>query len=255
MFKKIICLIACMVFIVSMVGCAGNSNSVEAIKKKGKIIMATEATFEPFEFRENNQIVGIDVDIAKQVAEELGVELVIEEMEFGSLLAAVSSGKVDFIVAGLSIDEDRKKSVDFTDPYFNASQMIIVNKDSSIASRADLEGKKIGVQQGTTGDKEASNIKDATVERYTKTTDAVQALKQGKLDAIVLDNFPSTVFVTKNPELKMLDEVLITDTYAIAVKKGNKELADSINKVLSRLKDSGELDNIIDKYSSALGVE
>lgn len=255
MFKKIICLIACIVFVASMAGCAGNSNTVESIKNKGKIIMATEATFEPFEFRENNDIVGIDVEIAKEVAKELGVELVIEEMEFGSLLAAVSSGKVDFIVAGLSVDEDRKKSVDFSDPYFNASQMIIVKKDSSIASKADLEGKKIGVQQGTTGDKEASKIKDATVERYTKTTDAVQALKQGKLDAIVLDNFPSRVFVSKNPELKMLDDVLITDTYAIAVKKGNTELADTINKVLTRLKDSGELDKIIDKYSSALGVE
>ncbi|MFZ5986973.1 MAG: basic amino acid ABC transporter substrate-binding protein [Bacillota bacterium] len=253
MFKKVVSLVLCIAVLVSLAACSSNKNSVEGIKKKGKIIMATEATFEPFEFRENNKIVGIDADIAAEIAKELGVELVIEEMEFGSLLAAVSNGKVDFIAAGLSIDEDRKKSVDFSDPYFNASQMIIVKEDSTIASKADLEGKKIGVQQGTTGDKEASNIKGATVERYTKTTDAVEALKQGKLDAIVLDNFPSRVFVSKNPGIKMLNEVLITDTYAIAVKKGNKELADTINAVLKRLKDSGELENIINKYSAALG--
>jgi polar amino acid transport system substrate-binding protein len=131
--------------------------------------------------------------------------------------------------------------------------MILVKKDSTIASKTDLEGKKIGVQQGTIGDKEATNIKGATVERYTKTTDAVEALKQSKLDAIVLDNFPSRAFVAKNSDLKMLDEVLVTDTYAIAVKKDNKELVDAIDKVLNNLDDNGGMDAIMSKYSELLG--
>ncbi|MEN8906419.1 MAG: transporter substrate-binding domain-containing protein [Clostridiales bacterium] len=233
---------------IMLTSCSENDNTVESIKKKGKLTMATEATFEPFEFRENGKITGIDIDIAQKIAEELDVELDIQEMEFGSLLAAVSKGKVDFIAAGLSVNEDRKKSIDFSVEYFNASQVIIVKNDSSIKSKSNLVEKKLGVQQGTIGDEEASKIENTTIERYTKTTDAIEALNQNKLDSVIMDNFPAKIFVSKNSDLQILDETLVSDNYAIGIKKDNTSLKKTIDKVLTTLKDNGELDKIIDKY-------
>ena len=157
----------------------------------------------------------------------------------------------DIGLAGMTVTEDRLENVDFSDTYAHATQVVIVKEDSDIASPDDLEGKKIGVQLGTTGDIYAGDIKDATVERYNKGFEAVQALTQGKIDAVVIDGEPAKVFVKENEGLKMLDEAFTEEDYAIAVAKGNDELLDKINTALGELKDSGELDKIVDKYITA----
>ena len=217
----------------------------------GKLVMATNATFEPYEYYDGDNIVGIDADIAAAVADKLGMELKIEDMAFDSIIPAVTSGKADIGLAGMTVTEDRLENVDFSDTYAHATQVVIVKEDSDIASPDDLEGKKIGVQLGTTGDIYAGDIKDATVERYNKGFEAVQALTQGKIDAVVIDGEPAKVFVKENEGLKMLDEAFTEEDYAIAVAKGNDELLDKINTALGELKDSGELDKIVDKYITA----
>jgi polar amino acid transport system substrate-binding protein len=189
----------------------------------------------------------------------LGKKLAINDVEFESLPAELSSGKCDFVAAGMSVDEDRKKNMDFSDPYFDATQSIIVLKGSAIQSRTDLNGKKVGVQQGTTGDKfctnekHTSDIKVGTVKRYNKGADAISDLTAGRIDAVVIDDFPAQKFVSQNSaKLVKLKDALTVEHYAIAVKKGNTELVNTINGVLKDMKSSGELDKIINKYKSSL---
>ena len=225
--------------------------SPEGITYSGKLVMATNAEFPPYELKEEGEIVGFDVDMMRAVCDILGKELVIDDMAFDSVIAAVDSGKADVGVAGMTVTEDRLENVDFSDTYAHATQVVIVKEDSDIASPDDLEGKKIGVQLGTTGDIYAGDIKDATVERYNKGFEAVQALTQDKIDAVVIDGEPAKVFVKENEGLKMLDEAFTEEDYAIAVAKGNDELLDKINTALGELKDSGELDKIVDKYITA----
>ena len=220
----------------------GNNNEVK------KLIMATNAEFPPYEYYENQEVVGIDVDIANAIAADLGMELVIEDMAFDSIIAAVQSGKADIGVAGMTVDPDRLESVNFTDPYTTAAQVIIVSADSAIASPDDLVGKAIGVQLGTTGDLYAEDIADATIERYNKGFEAVEALKTGKIDAVIIDREPAKVFVSQNEGLKIVDEEFTVEDYAIAIAKDNEELLNSINESLKNLKDSGKLQEIIDKY-------
>ena len=231
--------------------------SVDKIKADGYITMSTNAEFEPFEFKDGDNFAGIDIEISQKIAEKLGVELKINDVAFDSLIPELAAGKGDFVAAGMTADDDRRKNVDFTDNYFNASQAIIVPKDSSIKTAADLNGKKVGVQQGTTGDTYCTNedgkseVKVGSVERYNKGMDAVSDLISGRLDAVVIDNFPADKFVSKNADkIVKLDEELTQEEYAIAVKKGNQELLDEINGVLKELKDSGELDQIVSKYIS-----
>ena len=217
----------------------------------GKLVMATNAEFPPYEFHDGDKIVGIDAEIAQAIADELGMELEIEDIAFDSIIPEIVSGKADMALAGMTVTEDRKASVDFSDTYAHATQVVIVKEESDIASPDDLEGKKICVQLGTTGDIYAGDIKDATVERYNKGFEAVQALTQDKIDAVVIDGEPAKVFVKENEGLKMLDEAFTEEDYAIAVAKGNDELLDKINTALGELKDSGELDKIVDKYITA----
>ncbi len=217
----------------------------------GKLVMVTNAEFPPYEYHENNDIVGIDADIAKAIADKMGMELEIQDMAFDSLIPAVQSGKADFTAAGMTVNEDRKKNVDFTDTYAQAAQVIIVKEGSEIKTPADLDGKKIGVQTGTTGDIYAGDIKDAEINRYNKGMEAVMALTQGKIDAVVIDREPAKVFVKENAGLKILDEAFTEEEYAIAVKKGNTELLDKMNAAIKELKDSGELQKIVDKYITA----
>lgn len=217
----------------------------------GVLVMATNAEFPPYEFYEGGEIVGIDVEIAKAIAEEMGMDFEVEDMAFDSIIPAVQSGKADFGAAGMTVDEKRLQSVDFSDSYATATQVIIVREDSDIATPDDLNGKTIGVQLGTTGDIYAGDIPDATVERYNKGFEAVQALMQNKIDAVVIDGEPAKVFVSQNEGLKILDEALTTEEYAICVKKGNTELVEGINAAIANLKESGELQKIVDKYITA----
>lgn len=226
---------------------AGNAEAPAA----GKLVMATNAEFPPYEFHDNNRIVGIDVEIAAAIAKEMGLELEVEDMSFDAIIPAVDSGKADFGAAGMTVNDDRKVNVDFTNTYAKATQVIIVKQDKDIAAVDDLTGKTIGVQLGTTGDIYAEDIEGATLERYSKGFEAVQALLQDKIDAVVIDGEPAKVFVGQNTELKILEEPLTEEEYAICVKKGNTELLDKMNAALAKLEESGELQAIIDKYISA----
>lgn len=229
------------------------TKEAEESKASGKtLVMATNAEFPPYEFYEGGEIVGIDVEIAKAIAEEMGMDFEVEDMAFDSIIPAVQSGKADFGAAGMTVDEKRLQSVDFSDSYATATQVIIVKEDSGFAAKDDLKGKTIGVQLGTTGDIYAGDeIEDATVERYNKGFEAVQALMQNKIDAVVIDSEPAKVFVSQNEGLKILDEALTVEEYAICVKKGNTELVEGINSAIANLKESGELQKIVDKYITA----
>lgn len=219
----------------------------------GVLVMATNAEFPPYEYHDNGSIVGIDVDIAKAIAEKLGMELEVEDVAFDSIIPEIVSGKADMGLAGMTVTEDRKASVDFSDTYAKASQMIIVKDDSSITGPDDLKGATVGVQLGTTGDIYVSDLEadGTTVERYNKGFEAVQALSQGKIDAVVIDGEPAKTFVAETEGIKMLDEAFTEEEYAIAVKKGNTELLDKINGALGELKADGTLDKIVAEYIKA----
>ena len=217
----------------------------------GTLVMATNAEFPPYEYRDGDNVVGIDVEIGEAIAKSMGMELKVEDMAFDSIIVAVDAGKADVGLAGLTVTEDRLMNVNFSDPYTTATQVVIVKDDSPITSPNDLEGKKIGVQLGTTGDQYAGDIKDATVERYNKGFEAVQAMTQGKIDAVIIDREPAKVFVEQNEGIKMLDEAYTEEEYAIAIKKDNEELLKKVNTALAELKSSGELQKILDKYIKA----
>lgn len=230
---------------------AAETKTSESEAVGGKLVMVTNAEFPPYEFREGNDIVGIDAEIARAIADKLGMELEIQDMAFDSLIPAIQSGKADFTAAGMTVNEDRKKNVDFTDTYAEAAQVIIVKEDSAIKTPDDLQGKKVGVQSGTTGDIYADDIADAEIQRFPKGIDAVMALTQGKLDAVIIDREPAKVFVKENEGLQVLDEAFTEEEYAIAVKKGNTELLEKMNGAIKELKESGELQKIVDKYITA----
>ncbi len=216
-----------------------------------KLIMATNAAFPPYEMYEGDEIVGIDAEIAKLIAADLGKELVIEDMAFDSIIAAVQSGKADIGMAGLTITEDRKQNINFSDPYTTAAQVIVVKQGSTVKSPDDLKGKTIGVQIGTTGDIYAEDIEEASIERYSKYFEAINALEQDKIDAVIVDREPGKVFVEQSNDLFMIDEEFTLEEYAIGVSKENEQLLKDINASLGKLKESGKIDEIIDKYINA----
>ena len=216
----------------------------------GKLVMATNAEFPPYEFHDGDKIVGIDAEIAQAIADELGMELEIEDIAFDSIIPEIVSGKADMALAGMTVTEDRKASVDFSDTYATASQMIIVKEDSKIAGPDDLKGVTVGVQLGTTGDIYVSDLEadGTTVERYNKGFEAVQALSQGKIDAVVIDNEPAKAFVDANDGLKILETPYVEEDYAMCFKKGNTELEDKFNAAIKELKEDGTFDKIVGYY-------
>lgn len=220
---------------------------------KETLVMATNAQFPPYEYYENKEIVGIDAEIAEEIADELNMELEIEDIEFGSIVTGVQSGKYDIGVAGMTITEDRKKSVNFTQSYATGIQVVIVKEDSKIKTVDDLSSDtRIGVQQDTTGDIYSTDeFGDKSVSRYNKGADAVEALKSDKVDCVIIDNEPAKSFVSANEGLKILDTEYAVEDYAICVSKDNKELLDKINDALTKLKEDGTLQKIIDKYINA----
>lgn len=245
--KKLSVILLAAVMTAALAGCGAKNSSMD----KDTLVMATNAEFPPYEYYEGDEIVGIDVEIARAICEEMGKELKVEDMAFDAIIPAVTSGKADFGAAGMTVDPDRQKNVDFTDPYAHTTQVVIVKEGSEIASPDDLVGKTIGVQLGTTGDSYAGDVEDATVERYNKGFEAVQSLLSDKIDAVVIDQEPAKAFIKNNAELKILDEKFTEEDYAIAVNKGNEELVKAINKTLASLKESGELDEIVAKYIKA----
>ncbi len=249
--KKLLSVLLAAILVFALAGCGEKAED-------NTLTMGTNAAFPPYEFYENEKIVGIDADIAAAIAEKLGMELKIEDMEFGSLIGAVQTGKIDMSLAGMTVTDERKESVNFSDSYATGVQVIIVKEDSTVKSFDDLVGgKKVGVQESTTGDIYASDtvenggLGDEFVERYNKGTEAVQALLQGKIDAVIIDSEPAKSFVEANKGLKILDSEYVTEDYAIAIAKENTELLEKVNNALAELKADGTLDTIIGKYIKA----
>ena len=228
---------------------AGELTTVEA----GKLTMATNAAFPPYEMTTDaGDFEGIDIETAQAIADKLGLELQIDDMDFDAALLAVQQGKADMVMAGVTVTDERQNVMDFTDSYATGIQSIIVKEDSDIASVDDLAGKKIGTQRGTTGYLYCSDdFGDENVVAYDNGLTAVQMLNNGQVDCVVIDNAPAKEFIAANPGLKLLDTAYVEESYAIGVGKGNTELKDAINTALEELKADGTLQAIVDKYITA----
>ena len=227
-------------------------------KADNVLTMATNAEFPPYEFYEGEEVVGIDAEIAAAIAEKLGMELEIVDTAFDSIIPAIVAGKYDMGMAGMTVTEERLEEVNFSDSYATGVQVVIVKKGSDIKAVEDLTGDKkytIGVQTGTTGDLYSTwDIEDeglGTVSRFNKGADAVEALKIGKVDCVIIDNEPAKAFVAESEELEILETAYAEEQYAIAVSKDNEELLENINKALAELTEDGTIKKIVDKYISA----
>lgn len=262
--KKILALLMAVLMLSTLlVGCSGSettetANDATVDEAKKVITVATNAYFPPYEYYDdNNNIVGIDMEIMQLICDKLGYEMKIEDMEFDTIIAAVQSGKAQVGAAGMTVTEDRLLEVNFSDTYAKSKQVIIVPEGSEITGPDDLNGKKVGVQLGTTGDLYVTwDIEDGvyegtTVEQYANGITAIQALNTGKVDAVVIDIEPAKVFVEQNEGLKILEAEYIEEEYAYAVAKDNTELLEEINGVLADIKANGELQAIVDKYITA----
>ena len=269
--KKIVALVAAAAMVLSMAACgstadngsnaADGSAKAEATDKASDsdtLVMATNATFPPYEYVDGDEYKGIDIEISQAIADAMGKKLVVDDIDFDSIIPAITTGKADMSLAGMTVTDERKESVDFSDSYATGVQVIIVPEDSDITGPDDLANDKmIGVQQGTTGHiycsdtPEKGGFGEDHVTAYPNGASAIQALLTGKVDAVVIDNEPAKAFVAENDGLKILDTEYVTEDYAIAVQKGNKELLDQINTILAQLKADGTLQSIIDKYIKA----
>lgn len=243
--KKIIALLLAVAMLFCFAGCGA--------KEDKTLVMGTNAAFPPYEYVDDEgTIVGIDAEIAAAIAEKLDMELEIKDMEFDSLITACAGGSVDVVLAGMTVTDERKESVNFSDSYATGIQVIIVKEGSAIASADDLEGKTIGVQSGTTGDIYCTDdYGQDNVKQYANGALAVEALKNDQVDCVIIDNEPAKAFVAANEGLKILDTEYVTEDYAIAVAKENEELLDNINKAMAELKADGTIDKIVNKYIPA----
>ena len=219
----------------------------------GKLTMSTNAAFPPYEMTtDSGDFEGIDVEVAGAIAEKLGLELQVDDMDFDAALLAAQNGKSDIVMAGVTVTDERQKVMDFSDTYAEGIQSIIVPEDSDIASADDLTGKAIGTQRGTTGYIYCTDdFGEDNVIAYDDGLTAVQALNNGQVDAVVIDNAPAKSFVEANPGLKILDTAYAQEDYAIGVAKGNTALLDAINSALEELQADGTLQAIVDKYITA----
>ena len=221
------------------------------------LVMATNAFFEPYEYYEGDEIVGIDAEVGKAIADKLGMDFEISDVDFDAIIPNVQSGKASMGMAGMTVTPDREKNVSFTRSYAKGIQVVIVPEDSEIASIDDMAGKMIGVQQGTTGDiycsdtVENGGFGEENVTRYNKGSDAVMALLSGKVDCVVIDNEPAKSFVAANEGLKILETAYTEEEYAICIAKDNEELLEKVDTALGELIDDGTVQKIVDKYITA----
>ena len=250
---KLISVLAALAIALICCGCGAKSMTA----KEGKLIMATNAEFPPYEYKEGDKIVGIDAEVAKLIADKLGLELEIADVDFDSIIPGVQSGKYDMGMAGMTVTDERKEKVNFSDSYATGVQVVIVREDSEIKSIDDLEGKKIGAQQGTTGYIYASDTPEndgfgeENVTGYQNGALAVEALKGGKVDCVIIDNEPAKAYVAANEGLKILDTEYVTEDYAICFAKENTELQEKVNDALKELIEDGSVKKVVDKYIKA----
>lgn len=231
----------------------GGEGAVDRIKEAGKLVMLTNAAFPPFEFLgDDNSIVGVDVEIAQAIADELGVELEIVNMDFDGIVPAIQTGRGDLGVAGITADDTRREQVDFSINYVDTAQYIIVSEDNTdIVDAASLAGKNVGVQRGTTGDIWVTDNTEAEVHRYGTGPDAGAELALGRLDAVVIDEMPAQEIAAANEGLKVIETPLTTEQYAIAIAKENTDLKEVVDTVLTRLIEDGSIEAWIEEYKAA----
>ncbi len=256
--KKIAAIILSAALVVALAACGSskNSNSDSSNSSSDKaetLTMGTNASFPPYEYVDDNgKIVGIDAEIAQAIADKLGMKLEIKDMEFDSLIPAVKANSIDLVLAGMTVTDERKQSVNFSDSYSTGVQVVIVKENSEIKTVDDLKGKKIGVQAGTTGDSYCTtDFGEENVKQFSNGSLAVAALANGQVDCVVIDNEPAKNYVAANSGLKILDTEYVTEDYAIAISKDNDELLKKVNNALKELKDDGTVDKIVGKYIKA----
>jgi polar amino acid transport system substrate-binding protein len=242
--------------VVSVAGCGGEKKeeaktTFDKIKEEGKIVIGCSADYKPFEYTdEDGKIVGFDVDFMKAIGQELDLEVEFKDTAFDGLIPALNSKKHDVIVSAMTITEKREKAVDFTEPYFNAGQVIAVMKDSdAIQGPEDLEGKLVGVQLGTTGDLEASEMEGIKeVKRYEKITQAFIELRNGRLDAVVNDLPVTAAYIMENSDVKIVGKPFTEENYGIATREDDDELEKALNDAIAKLKENGTYDEIYNKW-------
>ena len=260
--KKFVALLLAVLMVASLCACGQKDTQTGSDIKTvtaGKLTMSTNAQFPPYESvaddgkgYEGTGFEGIDIEIAYALAQKLGLELVVDDMDFDSALSAVQTGKSDIVAAGVTVTPERQNTMSFTDSYANGVQVVIVKEGSDIKTIDDLEGKQIGTQRGTTGYIYCTDdFGEDNVIAYDDGLTAVQALNNGQVDAVVIDNAPAQEFVAANPGLKILDTAYAQEDYAIGVAKGNTQLLDAINGALEELQADGTLQAIVDKYITA----
>lgn len=272
--KKILVSVLALTMLLSLCACGAKTSTsptdlpasatpttaVDAVTtvETGKLHMATNAAFPPYEMiKDDGTYEGIDVEIATKIAEKLGLELAVDDMDFGSVITSVQTGKSDIAMAGMTVTDERKKNIDFTDSYATGKQVIIVKEGSAIKTADDLNGKMIGTQEGTTGylycsaSVEDGGYGEENVTAYTNGATAVQALVTGKVDCVVIDNEPAQKYVAANPGLVILETPFVTEDYAIGVSKDNTALTAAVNAALKELISDGTVKSIVDKYIKA----
>lgn len=246
--KKIIALaLVAIMLVCTLASCGAKGKTLAEIKEAGKLTVATSPDFPPFESIEGGKVVGIEVDIMELIAKELGIELEIIQMDFDSVLLGVQSAKYDCGMSGITANEDRKQNMLFTTPYYNAAQVIVVKEGSAIAGKADLTGKKVSVQTGTTAD-EGCKAEGLDVQAFAANADAKAALTTGKVDAWVVDNLTAVQMVEEGDGLVILSEKMTDEPYAFAFAFGSEDLVAEIDKALKTLIDNGTVESIFAKY-------
>lgn len=264
--SKIVSVLAALAIAALCCGCGSSTSDAKSdttgskasmTVTEGKLIMATNAEFPPYEYKEGDKIVGIDAEVAKLIADKLNLELEIADVDFDSIIPGVQSGKYDMGMAGMTVTDERKEKVNFSDSYATGVQVVIVKEDSDIKTTADLNGKKIGAQQGTTGYIYASDtvenggFGEENVTGYQNGALAVEALKGGKIDCVIIDNEPAKAYVAANKGLKILDTEYVTEDYAICFAKSNTELQTKVNDALKELIADGSVKKVVDTYIKA----
>ena len=253
--KKIIALVLVIMTVVCLSACGDKGATLKSVQKAGKLTIATSPDFPPFEFLdENNAPTGIEIELLKLIAKEFGVELDVQQMDFDSVLPGVQAGKYTVGVSGISVTEERKKNVLFTDPYCLAAQAIVVTEGSPITCKADLEGKAVSVQTGTTAE-EFTIAQGYTVQGYAANSDAELALTTGKVDAWVIDDLTAKEMVDaynaeNESKLIVLEEAMTTEPYAFALKQGGEELVKEMNTVITKLVADGTVASLFEQFNA-----
>ena len=256
--KKILTIGITLMVMIALTGCKSKDvSSVEAIKKKGELVLLTESGFPPFEYADNSSdavdgVNGVDIEFGKALADKLGVKLKVIDMDFDSLTVALAANKGDLIAAGMTNTPERAEVVDFSQTYFDNGLFILLPKGSDIKSVDDLQGKKISVQQGTTGNIFADKIEGAEVLEFKGMVEAGLALTNGNADASIMDVLTAKILVHNNDKLMLLDNAVESEETALAVAKGNESLLKEVNELLTELQADGMIQTWFDEHFDAL---